>query len=135
MHKGLVLVLVATLAPHVATAHVVRHNSIPEPYWGAWTPGDGECSAGDKSAIVLAAKTYTGPSGSCAVDYVSETPSPKGALFSARLLCPSPGAQAKKTVVNLLFRSDGADRVSFGPEFADLKAHRRCAATAPAAKQ
>ena len=115
MHKGLVLAVVATLAPQVATAHVVRHNSIPELYWGTWAPGDGECSAGDKSAIVLAARTYAGPSGSCAVDYVSETPGPDGAIYSARLMCPSPGAKAKKTVVNLIFRSDGADRVSFGP--------------------
>jgi len=135
MHKGLVLVVVATLAPHVATAHVVRHNSVPKIYWGTWVPGDGECSVGDKSAIVLAARTYAGPSGSCDVDYVSETASPKGALYSARLLCPGPGAQAKKTVVNLMFRSDGADRVSFGAAFEGLKAHRRCAATTPAAKQ
>jgi hypothetical protein len=135
MHKGFVLALIVTLAPHVASAHVVRHASVPEAYWGTWAPGEGECTASDKSAIVLAARTYAGPAGSCAVDYVSETPSPKGALFSARLLCPSPGAQAKKTVVNLMFRSDGADKVSFGPAFDGMKAHRRCAATTPAAKQ
>jgi hypothetical protein len=80
-----------------------------------------------KAAIVLSAKAYVGPSGSCAVDYLSETASPKGAIFSARLLCPSPGAAAKKTVVNLMFASDGSGQVSFGPAFASLKPYRRCA--------
>jgi hypothetical protein len=133
--RNVALALIVAAAPQLASAHVVRHNSVPEAYLGTWAPGEGECGAGDKAAIVLSAKTYAGPSGSCAVDYVSETPSEKGALFSVRLLCPSPRGQAKKTVVNLLFRSDGADQVSFGPSFAGLKAYRRCVAAAPAAKQ
>src|SRR5215813_1536955 len=93
MRRIFVLALFAAVAPQAATAHVVRHNSVPEAYLGTWAPG--ECGAGDKAAIVLSAKAYAGPSGSCAVDYVSETASEKGSLFSARLLCPSPGAQAK----------------------------------------
>ena len=135
MRTAPVLTLIVAAVPQLATAHVVRHNSVPEAYWGTWEPGEGECSATDKFAIVLSAKAYAGPSGNCDVDYVSETASPKGALYSARLLCPSPGAQAKKTVINLMFRSDGADQVSFGPAFASLKAYRRCSAAAPAAKQ
>jgi hypothetical protein len=134
MRKLFVSAVVAALTPQMANAHVVRHNSIPEVYWGTWSTGEGACSDGDKAAIVLAAKTYVGPSGSCAVDYVSETASPKGAIFSARLLCPRQGAPAKKTVVNLMFRSDGTDQVSFGPAFASLKAYRRCAGS-PSAKQ
>ena len=133
--RKLVLMFVAALAPQTADAHVVRHNSVPESYWGTWMPGDGACKDGDKAAIVLSAKAYAGPSGSCILDYLSETPSPKGALFSARLLCPGPSAQAKKTVVNLVFRSNGTDQVSFGPTFAGLKSYRRCAAASPSAKQ
>jgi hypothetical protein len=129
------LVVIAALAPQIANAHVVRHNSIPEAYWGTWSTGESACVDGDKAAMVLSAKAYVGPSGSCAVDYVSETASPKGAIFSARLLCPSPGAAAKKTVVNLMFRSDGTDQVSFGPAFASLKAYRRCAVRSPSPKQ
>ena len=132
MHKGLVFATLAVLAPQAASAHVVRHNSVPEVYWGTWAPG--ECGAGNKSVIVLSAKGYVGPSGSCSLDYVSETASPEGALFSARLLCPAPGAQAKKTVVNLMFRSDAANQASFGPTFAGLRAYRRCPAAAPATK-
>jgi hypothetical protein len=34
MRKTFVMALVAAVAPPVASAHVVRHNSVPEAYWG-----------------------------------------------------------------------------------------------------
>jgi len=133
MRNTFVLAAVAALAPQIANAHVVRHNSIPEIYWGTWSPGDQACGDGDKAAIVLSAKAYVGPAGRCVVEAVSETPSPDGATYSARLLCPGKGAKAKKSVVNLIFRSDG-DGISAGATFEELKAHRRCSASAPAKK-
>jgi hypothetical protein len=135
MRNMLALATIVALAPQMANAHVVRHNSIPEAYWGTWSAGEGACGDGDKAAIVLSAKAYVGPSGSCAVDYVSETSNPNGATYSARLLCPGTGAKAKKIVVNLIFRSDGSDGISAGATFAGLKALRRCSASAPPAKR
>jgi hypothetical protein len=129
-----VVAVIAAGAPQIANAHVVRHKWIPELFWGTWSTGEGACGDGDKAAIVLSANAYVGPAGSCAVDYVSETPSPDGATYSARLLCPGAGAKAKKTVVNLIFRSDGSDRISAGASFTALKAHRRCSASGPPAK-
>jgi hypothetical protein len=81
MRNAFVLTLIVAAVPQAASAHVVRHSSVPEVYWGTWAPGEGECGASEKTAIVLSAKAYTGPSGSCAVDYVSETATPSGALF------------------------------------------------------
>ena len=133
MRLAFVLMVVVAVAPQVANAHVVRHNSIPEVYWGTWSPG-AACSADDKAAFVLSAKGYVGPAGNCALDYLSETPSPKGSTFSARLMCPGTGAQ-KKTVYNLIFRSGADGGISAGPTFASLKTHRRCAASEPAAKK
>jgi hypothetical protein len=133
MRTAFVLMVVVAVAPQVASAHVVRHNSIPEVYWGTWSPG-ATCSADDKAAIVLTAKGYVGPAGNCSVDYVSETATPKGSTYSARLLCPGTGAH-KKTVVNLIFRSDADGGISAGPTFVSLKAHRRCSASDPAAKK
>jgi hypothetical protein len=133
MRKTFVLAVIAALAPQIANAHVVRHNSIPEVYWGTWSPGEGACGEGDKAAIVLSAKAYVGPAGSCVVESVSETPGPNGATYSARLLCPGKGGKAKQTVVNLIFRSDG-DGISAGASFTGLKTHRRCSASAPAKK-
>ena len=132
MRTAFVLTLVVAIAPHVASAHVVRHNSIPEAYWGTWGPG--ACSADDKAAIVLSAKAYVGPAGKCSVDYVSETASPNGSTYSARLLCPGMGAQ-KNTVANLIFRPGVDGGISVGPTFASLKAHRRCSERDPAAKK
>jgi hypothetical protein len=134
MRKAFVLMVVVAIAPQVGRAHVVRHNSIPEVYWGTWAPGQGACSADDKSAFVLSAKGYVGPAGNCSLDYLSEIPTRDGATYSARLQCPATGAR-KKTVYNLIFRSDAGGGISAGPTFASLKAHRRCSVSDPAAKK
>ena len=55
MRNAFALTLIVAAVPQAETAHVVRHNSVPDAYWGTWAPG--ECSASDKAAIVLAAKT------------------------------------------------------------------------------
>lgn len=134
MRTALALMIVVAVAPQIASAHVVRHNSIPESYWGTWAPGQGECTGDDKAAIVLTAKSYVGPAGTCSVDYVSETPTPKGSTYSARLLCPGTKAQ-KQSVYNLIFRSDAGGGISVGATFTGLKGHRRCSASTPPKQQ
>jgi hypothetical protein len=134
MRTAFALMVVVAIAPEVASAHVVRHNSIPEVYWGTWTPGEGACGTDDKTALVLSAKAYVGPAGNCSVDYVSETATPEGSTYSARLLCPGKGAQ-KRTVANLIFRSDAGGGISAGSSFESLKAHRRCSTGDPTAKK
>jgi len=127
--------LLAALLPQATAAHVVRHNAMPAVYWGTWAPAAEACRDGDKTAFVLAAKRYVGPAGSCAIASVSETPTPNGAMYSARMECPGKGAQAKKiTVVNLIIRSDKDDQISVGPSFENLTAHRRCSAGGEGAK-
>ena len=41
---------------------------------------------------------------SCAVDYVAETPSSKGPIYSARLQCSNKAGQSPKKVANLIIR-------------------------------
>jgi len=135
MRKATLLVFIAAFAPQVASAHVVRHSSIPEIYRGTWAPDPAVCKD-ERATIVLSAKAYVGPAGSCVVDYVSETAEPRGSTFSARMQCSNPQGQArKKTTANLIMRPDGADRISLGPGFDSLKAYQRCSQSAPAAKQ
>jgi hypothetical protein len=135
MHKTALAALVAALVPQITAAHVVRHKSIPEGYWGKWAPGAGPCKDGDPSAMVLSANAYVGPAGRCTVDFVSETPSARGATYSVRLQCSNQGAQAqKKTVVNLIIR-DGATQLAAGPDFNSLRSYHRCSPTQPSAKQ
>jgi hypothetical protein len=136
MLRTSILALCAALTAHSAAAHVVRHGSVPEAYRGTWAPTSATCKDADKAAIVLSAKTYVGPAGSCVVDYVSETAGPKGPIFSARLQCSGPAGQAqKKTIVNLVIRPDEVDRISVGPGFESLKAYQRCSAKEAGTKQ
>ena len=65
MRKFALLAFVSALAPQVVTADVVRHSSVPQTYRGTWAPSAGSCENTDKSAIVLSAKAYKGPEGSC----------------------------------------------------------------------
>jgi hypothetical protein len=136
MLRTVILALCAALTAHSAAAHVVRHGSIPEAYRGTWAPTSATCKDADKAAIVLSAKAYAGPAGSCIIDYVSETAEPRGSTFSARMQCSNPQGQAqKKTIANLIMRPDGADRISVGPGFESLKAYQRCSAGEPGTKQ
>ena len=134
MRKAVLLVFVAAFAPQAVSAHVVRHNSVPETYHGTWAPDSAACKD-EKVTIVLSAKAYAGPAGNCVVDYVSETAEPKGSTFSARMQCSDPRGQAqKKMIANLIMRPDGADRISVGSTFESLKTYQRCSQSAPAGK-
>jgi hypothetical protein len=130
------LTSIVALLLQAANAHVVRHSSIPQAYWGTWTTTGATCADGDKSAIVLSAKAYVGPAARCAVDSVSETPGEQGATYSARLQCANATAKAqKKSVANLIIRPDGTDRISVGPTFDNLAAYQRCGSAGPSAGQ
>jgi hypothetical protein len=127
MRSAVVLALVAVLAPRFATAHVVRHSSIPEAYTGTWTPV-GTCGSTDAKAIVLAAKTYTKQAATCTVDFVSETAGAQGPIFSARLLCGgAQGPGSRPSTATLIIRPDNGDRISLGAAFGSLAAYQRCA--------
>lgn len=132
MRKTALLALIAALVPHIAAAHVVRHNSIPESYVGSWAPDAGTCKESDKSVIALSAKTYATSGAKCTVDWVSETPGSRGPIFSAHLQCSSPTAQPKKeTVSNLIIRPQNDHQIAMGPDFASLKNYQRCSASEP----
>ena len=134
MHKAFVLALVVTLAPQLVSGREIRRDAMPEAFRGPWAPGDA-CKQGDASAIALSAKTYTGPAGSCDIDYVTEIPGRAGPIYSARMTCSGSGAQPKiKKTANLIIRRDGAG-ISAGPTFENLVTHRRCDAETSAPKQ
>jgi hypothetical protein len=126
MRRVALLVFVTGLMPQLAFAQFVRHNSIPEVYWGTWAPTAQMCKDEDKSVIVLAAHTYANPVASCTVNYVRTTPGPKGPTCSARLQCSNPSDQAAKKTDNLIIRPGEPDQIFVGPEFASLKSYQRC---------
>lgn len=136
MRGTLLVALIVALSLQVAAAREIRHDAMPEAFWGTWAPGSNACKDGDTSAIVLSARAYAGPSGNCAIAYVTEIPGRGGAIYSARMSCAGSGAQAQKqTIANLIIRADNAEQISVGPSFENLAAHHRCAAAAPSGKQ
>ena len=119
------LVFLAAFAPSAAAPKggIKRLDSIPDAYWGKWAPS---CKDGDAEAIILAAKAYTGPLGACDVASVSETASPKGPTYSARLQCADAKQASMKTTANLIIRPAEANQISVGPGFESLKTYQRC---------
>jgi hypothetical protein len=131
------LAFIAAFAPQAAAVGkggIKVINSIPDTYWGTWVPGGASCKDEDTEAIVLSAKAYTGSLGKCDVVSVSETPSPKGTTYSARLQCADPRQAQKKAPANLIIRVGEANRISMGPEFNSLKTYQRCSESTPASK-
>jgi hypothetical protein len=135
MRKILAVALIATLAPPIADAREIRRDAMPEAFRGTWAPGGDACKQADALAIVLSAKNYVGPAGSCVIEYVTEIPGRPDPIYSARMSCSGAGAQARiKTVANLIIRREGGG-ISAGPTFENLVAHRRCDAETPTPKQ
>jgi hypothetical protein len=127
-----IFALCAVLVPQVAASYGVRLSAIPQTYWGTWVPAAEICQDANKSAIILAAKAYVTSAVNCAVDYVAETPSPKGPIYSARLQCSNMAGLATKKVTNLIIRPGDANQISMGAAFDSLKPYQRCSASGEA---
>jgi hypothetical protein len=126
------LAIVALFVSHTATADVKRHKSIPESVWGSWAPSVEACTKDEKSTIALAAKSYVSSEASCTIDWVSETPSARGAIYSAHLQCTGTAEGPQKTVLDLVFWPKAVNEISVGADFNSLKTYLRCPASAPA---
>jgi hypothetical protein len=115
MRLIVLLAVITFLIPRAASAQLVRHNSIPEAYWGTWAPTDANCQDADKPSVALSEHSYESSTTSCVVKYVR------------RLQCTDRGAQAQtETIANLIIRPSDPDRIFMGAEFASLKLYRRC---------
>ena len=125
------LAVITFLIPQVANAQLVRHNSIPEAYWGTWAPADANCQDANESSIALSDHAYESSTTSCVVKYVRRTPGPKGPTCSARLQCTiRAGGPQAEAIANLIIRPSDPDRIFMGAEFASLKLYQRCAKAA-----
>ena len=128
IRKG-ILALCAVLSPQVAVSYGVRLSAIPEAYWGTWVPAAEICQDANKSAIVLSAKAYVTSTVRCAVEYVVETASPKGPIYSARLQCSNTAGRTPNKGANIIIRPGDTNQISIGPAFDSLKPYQRCSAS------
>jgi hypothetical protein len=127
MYKIVLPAILAILLSNVAIADVVRRDSTPAPYWGAWTT-----TGPNLSVVQLSAKTYIDSEASCTVKWVSEIPSATGPIYSAYLQCSSRSASTRgQFPVNLVIWPKSSDEIAVGPSFTLLKVFHPCRATAP----
>ena len=127
MCKTALPILLAIIISNVAMADVVRHDSIPESYWGAWTG-----TASDRFAVELSAKTYANNEASCVVNWVSETAGASGPIYSAHLQCSRRSERPEVPFAsNLIIWPRSSDEIAVGPDFMRLKVFRRCRVTDP----
>jgi hypothetical protein len=110
-----------------AIAYVKRIASLPHSLWGVWAPNADACNDADRLAVVLSAKSYKSSQVSCDFIDLSKTPGPNGPIYSARARCIQPG-QPNPAQSNLIFRPEGSNRISIGPDFKTLKINQKCTA-------
>jgi hypothetical protein len=130
--EHLVLPMLVLLSQSAA-ADVVRHTKIPEPLHGTWAVSEADCGDENKKGIVLAAATYESSEQKCTVLWVTETATPRGPLFSAHLQCSAANGSAK-SISNVLLRSSGANQISAGTDFENVKNYQRCPAATTGAR-
>jgi hypothetical protein len=122
MCKTTLPTLFAIFVSSVAMADVVRHDSLPNSYWGTWMR-----AGSDRSAIDLSAKTYANDDANCAVIWVSETAGANGPIYSAHLQCsPRSEKPGEGFLSNLIIWPKSADEIAVGHSFKRLKIFRRC---------
>jgi hypothetical protein len=127
MRGAAILAIAAvTLAPYAAVGGDVRHSGFPDAFYGRWAPNAKACKDTDKSAIVLSANSYENSDATCIVDWVTETASARGSVFSAHLQCTNRLAPAQKGAGTLIVRPDTLIQISVGPDFDNLNVYQRC---------
>ena len=108
-----------TVMSDVATADVVRHSSIPDQYWGTWVNAE-------ESVIVLSANSYVSRETNCSVQWVSQTASARGSIYSVHLKCLSPtGGAGTNVTSDLIIWPEKIDQISVGPDFKNLRVFHR----------
>ena len=124
---AVLLPVAVSIMSEPAIAYVKRIPSLPQSLWGVWAPNADACNDADKLAVVLSAKSYKSSEVSCDFIDLSKTPGPNGPIYSARARCIQPG-QTNPAKSNLIFRPEGSNRISIGPDFKTLKINQKCAA-------
>lgn len=125
--RGAALLAIAAVmvVPNATVGGDVRHSGFPDAYAGRWAP-DAQCKDADTAVIVLSDKSYVNADANCTVDWVTETASPRGSVFSAHLQCASRAAPAQKAAATLIIRPDTLSQIAAGPDFDHLKVYQRC---------
>jgi hypothetical protein len=122
-----VIAFVAALLASASLADSVRHQSVPERFWGTWAPSADLCTD-SKATFIVSAKEYVTSQESCAIQWVTETAGADGSIYSAHMRCSKPAAPQETTEMNRIIVSNDRRQLSAGSDFKDLKSYRLCPA-------
>jgi hypothetical protein len=119
---------ILTLLSRTAVADEPRRNAFPSVLLGRWAETAEQCTAKDKSNILIEDTKYGDAHGSCDVRWIVDTPGSHGTNYAVHALCTSASDSAKTQNVNIIIRPQGGDRALMGRSFEDLKNYHRCPA-------
>jgi hypothetical protein len=120
------LAIIFGFAAQCARADIVRHEFIPESFWGKWAATVDDCDKADKYTVVLSAKAYVTLERSCTVDWVAESPGRTAPIYSAHLQCAVMGDPSKRIISNIMLQQDNSGQISTGADFHSLEPLQRC---------
>jgi hypothetical protein len=119
-------IVVSGLFIQAAHADVVRIPTFPNVMLGTWAETAEQCTAKDKSNVVIAPAKYGDGAGSCAVRFIVQTSGSAGINYAVHALCTSASLPEKTQIVNIVVRPLGQDRAAMGRSFENLKTYQRC---------
>lgn len=121
--------LLMTLAMTAAHADIVRLVTFPAALLGTWAENSDQCTAKDKSNVLIQSANYGDGSGSCVVRWIVETAGSRGTNYAVHALCTSASHPDKTQVVNIVIRPQSDGRAVMGRGFDNLKTYLRCPGT------
>jgi len=125
MRIAILLAIFPILASQAANADV-RHRSFPNAVQGTWASKAELCQADGKSNIVITESSVVGPNNSCAVEYVVESATPSGPIYSGHGSCLNRTEPGNKSAMNLVIRPRSDDRILIGTNLDTLAEYQRC---------
>jgi hypothetical protein len=123
----ILVTLVSVVLSGSSLADSVRHLSVPERFWGTWAPSPGLCRD-KRSTVIVTEKGYVTSEASCEIQWLTETASGSGPIYSAHMRCTSLTAPDEKTELNRIILPKEGGQLSAGPDFQDLTHYQRCPA-------
>ena len=120
------LIMLSGLFVQAAHADEIRHTTFPNVMLGTWAETAEQCTAKDKTNIVIQSAKYRDGGGDCAVRWIVETAGSDGVNYAVHSLCTSTSLPEKTQTKNIIVRPLGPDRAAMGRTFEDLKNYQRC---------
>ncbi len=124
--RTVILIVLLGLFVQAARADEIRHLTFPNVLLGTWAETAEQCTAKDKTNIVIEPAKYGDGAGSCAVRWIAQTSGSLGINYAVHALCTSASLPEKTQIVNIVVRPLGQDRAEMGRSFEDLKNYQRC---------